>query len=75
MSVLLDKFLFKAHGVQYFGAGRTHFPVNESNVKALISGLQEYHAQIKKPCGECHLNIGETCDICGAKSKQLETVE
>ena len=20
----------------------------------------------KPPCGECHLKIGETCDICGA---------
>ena len=20
-----------------------------------------------EPCGECHLKIGETCDICGAK--------
>jgi hypothetical protein len=20
----------------------------------------------KKPCGECHLQLGETCDICGA---------
>jgi len=20
----------------------------------------------KKPCGECHLAIGERCDICGA---------
>jgi len=20
----------------------------------------------KEPCGECHLPIGETCDICGA---------
>lgn len=20
----------------------------------------------KPPCGECHLRIGETCDICGA---------
>lgn len=75
MSVLLDKFLFKAHGVQYFGAGITHFPANESNVKALISELQEYHAQIKEPCGECHLNIGETCDICGAKQNQPGTTK
>lgn len=21
----------------------------------------------KPPCGECHLKVGETCDICGAK--------
>lgn len=21
----------------------------------------------KPPCGECHLKIGETCDICGAE--------
>lgn len=21
----------------------------------------------EKPCGECHLKPGETCDICGAK--------
>ena len=21
-----------------------------------------------KPCGECHLRPGETCDICGAKA-------
>ena len=21
----------------------------------------------KPPCGECHLQQGETCDICGAK--------
>lgn len=21
----------------------------------------------KEPCGECHVSIGETCDICGAK--------
>jgi hypothetical protein len=22
----------------------------------------------KEPCGECHLNPGERCDICGAKA-------
>ena len=22
----------------------------------------------KPPCGECHLQAGETCDICGAKA-------
>lgn len=24
----------------------------------------------KKPCGECHLQAGETCDICGAVAEQ-----
>jgi len=23
----------------------------------------------KRPCGECHLKPGETCDICGAVEK------
>jgi len=23
----------------------------------------------KEPCGECHLPVGETCDICGAFQK------
>lgn len=22
----------------------------------------------REPCGECHLQEGETCDICGAKA-------
>lgn len=25
-----------------------------------------YKKDRRSPCGECHLNIGETCDICGA---------
>ena len=25
------------------------------------------------PCGECHLKIGETCDICGAEQKFKST--
>ena len=27
----------------------------------------------KEPCGECHLKIGETCDICGAERKFKST--
>lgn len=25
----------------------------------------------KEPCGECHLQPGETCDICGARQAPL----
>lgn len=24
----------------------------------------------EKPCGECHLQPGETCDVCGAKERE-----
>lgn len=27
----------------------------------------------KPPCGECHLKIGETCDVCGAKREFKST--
>lgn len=27
----------------------------------------------KQPCGECHLKVGETCDICGAKREFKST--
>lgn len=27
----------------------------------------------KPPCGECHLKIGETCDICGAERQFKST--
>lgn len=26
----------------------------------------------EKPCGECHLKPGETCDICGAKEPERD---
>ena len=26
----------------------------------------------KAPCGECHLRIGERCDICGARATTQE---
>lgn len=29
----------------------------------------------KPPCGECHLKLGETCDICGAKRELASTAE
>lgn len=28
-----------------------------------------------EPCGECRLNIGETCDICGAINRPFLTFE
>lgn len=27
---------------------------------------------LKEPCGECHLQPNETCDICGAKNRTLK---
>lgn len=27
----------------------------------------------KKPCGECRIKAGETCDICGAKGPAIDT--
>lgn len=29
----------------------------------------------QEPCGECHLQAGETCDICGAKHASSVDVE
>ena len=29
--------------------------------------------EAKQPCGECHLQPGETCDICGAKSPEAQS--
>lgn len=29
----------------------------------------------KEPCGECHLKIEETCDICGARRNLQSTQE
>lgn len=62
---LVDRFLFIAHGHRYFGAGRTHVPVTDDNLRQLISGLTKLRFDIKEPCGECHLKPGEFCDICG----------
>ena len=29
----------------------------------------------KRPCGECHLKPGETCDICGAVEKRTPAAQ
>jgi hypothetical protein len=37
-----------------------------STVRAAIDAARALLAPPAKPCGECHLQAGETCDICGA---------
>lgn len=34
-----------------------------------VDWLRDDFPEHKKPCGECHLSIGEICDICGAIEK------
>jgi hypothetical protein len=30
---------------------------------------RELAQRVKRPCGECHLQPGEICDICGAREQ------
>lgn len=36
----------------------------------LAAGMGRSPLRQKQPCGECHLNPGEVCDICGASTKE-----
>lgn len=56
----------------HFGddAGRLMVKVRAADVDAVLVGIRNYELTMKviakTPCGECHLNDGEVCDICGA---------
>lgn len=39
--------------------------------RAVICVLDDLEALLR-PCGECHLQAGERCDICGRKEHQNE---
>ena len=40
-------------------------------LKCSLSWLAEGD-EVKEPCGECHIQPGEICDLCGAKEPPTE---
>lgn len=45
-----------------------------STIRERISALITAE-QFKDPCGECHIQPGETCDICGACRRSTQPQE
>lgn len=45
---------------------------DEPNLDALIAVFERAKKRKAKefPCGECHLQPGEQCDVCGARAAQ-----
>lgn len=40
----------------------------ESELKPMLDEFPKpTYKEGRDPCGECHLHLGEKCDICGAK--------
>ena len=49
---------YDVHGID----ARTALELLQRRARKLMAAVE------KQPCGECHINYGETCDICGAKA-------
>jgi len=45
------------------------------DIRVILEGLMQPLVTVEPPCGECHLQPGETCDICGAQQRLVDTGE
>ena len=68
----IDNFKFWAIGYRW--AGQRHRSWRERRPGVMASWLLAGMCRGRKgrgasPCGECHLQPGERCDICGARGK------
>lgn len=65
---------FRAAQTEY-RAEYDHFPIKhtwettDESVREMWRRIAEAAVR-KEPCSECHLQPGETCDICGARATE-----
>lgn len=64
---MLERMTFYAYGHQWLSdsQGKVLVEFTPATAQQLKENLEAYLAANKEPCGECHLQPNETCDICG----------